>query len=267
MGMAAKLYSRPVDAFTICFPDDVHNEEAVAADTAQLCGAQLHKVFITEDTVADVLEEAVCHCDEIPRSEYVVGKYLLHRDMLRTAVAASDERNDILQSVEQEYDVLPFQESRVRRNDLRVPERLLGFVPSIFEGSSALGADIHSVLGQEFVTRFGVRDSYSLLMNQFDFSNQLEGRETLTQSLYIWQKTILPNHFLVGGADRSEKLVQDTLRGPTLRDNPFFNSSAVLSLLDRVPEMTAPERRRWQKVFLTVLGSCFLQKRYDVSFS
>ena len=56
----------------------------------------------------------------------------------------------------------------------------------------------------EFVERFGQRKSYHALLSDLDVRGQLEGRDPVHQSLYLWSKTLLPTYILTILGDRME---------------------------------------------------------------
>ncbi len=83
-------------------------------------------------------------------------------------------------------------------------KRLLGFVPSWIETFSARSAKMEELLAGEFVERFGQRKSYHALLSDLDVRGQLEGRDPVHQSLYLWSKTLLPTYILTILGDRME---------------------------------------------------------------
>src|SRR5262249_60949289 len=82
--------------------------------------------------------------------------------------------------------------------------RLLGYVPSWIETFSARAEKMRPLLSQEFLARYGGRESFRALMSNVDINGQLTGREPLNQSLYLWAKTMLPNYILTMLGDRME---------------------------------------------------------------
>ena len=55
-----------------------------------------------------------------------------------------------------------------------------------------------------FLERFGDREGFQPLLDEIDVREQLEGRDPLHQSLYMWAKTLLPGYILTMLGDRME---------------------------------------------------------------
>jgi asparagine synthase (glutamine-hydrolysing) len=51
-------------------------------------------------------------------------------------------------------------------------------------------------LSDQFKSAFAGRDSYGELLDSFDIDGQLQGRDRVNQSLYLWSKTALANYIL-----------------------------------------------------------------------
>ncbi|HKF47002.1 MAG TPA: asparagine synthase (glutamine-hydrolyzing) [Terracidiphilus sp.] len=61
--------------------------------------------------------------------------------------------------------------------------------------------------------------------------------------------------------------VQDTLRGATLRDMPFFDQKRVVELLDRLPSMDTGARTANDQILMYILSLCVLHDRFGISSS
>ena len=91
-------------------------------------------------------------------------------------------------------------------------------------------------------------------------------RPVLTDTVYKRQK----HPFLAPPAGlamdgRLVELMQDTLRGPVLRDQPFYNPDFVLTLLDRMPEFDERKRGGASYLLTNVMSTCILHQRYGLS--
>jgi asparagine synthase (glutamine-hydrolysing) len=64
--------------------------------------------------------------------------------------------------------------------------------------------------------------------------------------------------------NRAHTLVQDTLRSPLMVSVPFFDRAAVITLLDRLPQMDDAKRAAIDSILLMVLCTCVLQARYKL---
>jgi asparagine synthase (glutamine-hydrolysing) len=67
---------------------------------------------------------------------------------------------------------------------------------------------------------------------------------------------------------RFGEMMQDVLRGDTLKSLPFFDRGAVVALLDRVLEMDtgdSEERNMLSATLVTVLGTCVMHERFAMT--
>jgi asparagine synthase (glutamine-hydrolysing) len=79
LGIASQ-YTSALDCFSVFFPDDIeHNEEDRIKETCARSGARLHCVSVSSDLAAEHFTSAVTQWEELPRSEWIVGKYLLSK--------------------------------------------------------------------------------------------------------------------------------------------------------------------------------------------
>jgi asparagine synthase (glutamine-hydrolysing) len=88
--------------------------------------------------------------------------------------------------------------------DLEGVKRLLGFVPSWIETFSARSGKMRHLMSGDLLEKFGERKGYLPLLSDLDVHRQLNGRDPLNQSLYLWSKTLLPNYLLAVLGDRME---------------------------------------------------------------
>ncbi len=90
-------------------------------------------------------------------------------------------------------------------------------------------------------------------------------RDVLTDTVYRRQK----HPFLAPPAGlepkgRLNELMQDVLRGPALKDMPFYDQDVVVTLLDRLPELDDSKRSGVSYILTTVLSACVLHERYGL---
>ncbi len=88
-------------------------------------------------------------------------------------------------------------------------------------------------------------------------------REVLTETVYRRQK----HPFLAPPAGlqmdgRLFELMQDTLRGPALKNQPFYDPQAVLGLLDRMKDLDDRKRSGASYLLTNVMSTCILHERY-----
>ena len=88
-------------------------------------------------------------------------------------------------------------------------------------------------------------------------------RDLITDTVYQRQKhPFLSPPATLNTDDTFHTYVQDTLRGPTLAAMPFFDRTAVLALLDRLPEMDTGARVANDQILMLLVSLCALQERY-----
>jgi asparagine synthase (glutamine-hydrolysing) len=235
LGLAARHHRDPIRAFTLTFDSADYDEEKQAKEMAAKAGAEFYPIPIRQDDLADHFADAILQSETLCINAHGVAKYLLSRAVRDAGYKVvitgegSDEilggyahfRRDMLLYNQQGQDpaeVAALLDSLDKLNPvsrgLLLPHgtprplehvrRMLGFVPSWIETFSARAATMQGLLAPEFVHKFGPRASYYALLNELDLHGQLEGRDPVNISLYLWSKTLLPNYILAMLGDRME---------------------------------------------------------------
>ncbi|MGC2163356.1 MAG: asparagine synthase (glutamine-hydrolyzing) [Silvibacterium sp.] len=235
LGLAAKHHADPIRAFTLTFDRAEYDEEKEAKEMAAKAGAEFFPIPIRQDDLADNFADAILQAEAFCINAHGVAKYLLSRAVRKAGYKVvltgegSDEvlggyphfRRDMLlynQEGQNADEVAALLAELERGNPvsrgLLMPHgaarplenvrRQLGFVPSWIETFSARSAKMQGLLAGEFTEKFGQRASYHALLNGIDIRGQLEGRDAVHQSLYLWSKTMLPNYILTMLGDRME---------------------------------------------------------------
>jgi asparagine synthase (glutamine-hydrolysing) len=368
IGMASMHHREPIRAFTLTFDHPNYDEEAIAKEMATRANAEFYPIPISQQDLADHFEDATWNSEMLCVNAHGVAKFVLSRAVQKAGYKVvltgegSDEifggyahfRRDmllynnqgqnpgevqnLLDQLTQDNPVsrgllLPDGETRPLEN----VKSLLGFVPSWIETFSGRALKLHQLFSADFTNRFSGRDSYRSLFNRLDYWKQLNRREPVNQSLYLWAKTGLPNYILTILGDRMEmahsiegrvpfldhrvvecvcsmpvslkirgmtekyilrqaarpvitdsvyrrqkhpflsppatlnpdqglsSLMQDTLRGPTLKELSFFDRNRVIALLDRLPDMDEGQRTVVDQVLMLTLSACILQERFHLS--
>jgi len=235
LGLAARHHPEPVRAFTLTFDHAEYDEEKEAREMAAKAGAEFYPIPIRQDDLADNFADAILQSETFCFNAHGVAKYLLSRavrdagyKVVMTGEGSDeifggyahfrrdmvlynrdgqnpDEVKAILEDLERANPVsrgllLPHGTARPLENVRRV----LGFVPSWIETFSASAAKLEDLLAADFAENYGQRNSYQGLLSDLDVRGQLEGRDAVHQSLYLWSKTMLPNYILVMLGDRME---------------------------------------------------------------
>jgi asparagine synthase (glutamine-hydrolysing) len=235
LGVASRLSSRPLRAYTLSFDMADYDERAIAEEQAKLSGAEFHPIPIRSEQMADHFADALYHAERPFVNAHAVAKFLLSKAVRDSGVKVvltgegSDEvfagyaffrRDMVLHNTEGQdpavaRDLLAALEAnnKVSRGlllphgevaGLASVERLLGFVPTIMATWAQQGQGMGSLLRSDLQDRFKDRDPFRALLSHLDVERQLRGRDAVNQSLYIWAKTTLPNYILSNLGDRME---------------------------------------------------------------
>jgi asparagine synthase (glutamine-hydrolysing) len=235
LGLAARHHPDPIRAFTLTFDRAEYDEEKEAREMAALAGAEFYPIPIRQDDLADHLAGAVLQSETFCINAHGVAKYLLSRAVRDAGYKVvltgegSDEilggyahfRRDMLlynregQNPDEVAALLgDLEKSNPVSRGLLLPHgaarplenvrRALGFIPSWIETFSARAAKMQDLLSPAFSATFGQHASYHPLLGDLDVRGQLEGRDPVNQSLYLWSKTLLPTYILTVLGDRME---------------------------------------------------------------
>ncbi len=235
LGFAAAHHAGPVRAFTLSFDRPDYDEEAIAREMAARAGADFVPIPITQDDLADHFAEATWHSETLCINAHGVAKFILSRAVRDAGYKVvltgegSDEilagyphfRRDMLLYNNQGQDpanVERLLEELNRGNEvsrglllpsgqtisLESVRQLLGFVPSWIETSAARAYRLQALFAADFLAEYGMADGYRGLLDSVDYWGQLNGREAVHQSLYLWGKTFLPHYILTILGDRME---------------------------------------------------------------
>lgn len=367
LGLASRHHPDPIEAFTLCFDTELYNEQPIAQEMAAHAGANFHPLPVTQTQLADNFADAIWHSETLTNNPHGVAKFMLsemvrdkgfkvvltgegsdeilggyahfRRDMLlyNSADQDSAEIDRLLADLEDANEVsrgillptgTPLPMDNVRT--------MLGFVPSWMEVRSANSARYRKLFRPEFAHAFADRDAFRVFLNRFDIHGQVEGRDPVNQSLYLWTKSMLPNYLLNMLGDRMEmahsiegrvpfldhkvvelvrdmpvsmkirgmtekyvlreavrnvvtdtvyrrqkhpflappsgleqtgrlhQLMEDTLRGPTLKAQPFYDPKPVIELLDKMPQFDERKRTGASYILTHVFSACVLQERYGL---
>lgn len=211
LGIASR-YARALDCYSVFFPDDVeHNEEDRIKETCERSGARLHSIRVTGDLAAEHFTAAVAQWEELPRSEWIVGKYLLSK-LVRdhgTKVVLTGEGSDeifggqptLVQDGKSADKPLPTPPPGQPLSQVR---SLLGYVPSQILFREIGRSRMRGLLSTAHASYVKDRDPFTEVLSQMNLSEQVLGRERMSQSMYLWSKTMLQNFFLTACGDRSE---------------------------------------------------------------
>jgi asparagine synthase (glutamine-hydrolysing) len=225
LGLAARHSPKPMDVFTVAFDGAPDEELAIAEDTAARAGAVFHRIHVTPQELADNVADAVRHGEHLLNNANSIARYVQSRTLRALGFKAvlsgdgADEvfagygffRADLLLTDPEAFgeataaglDVLCRKDPALysvldavaRHGGLAGVERVLGFTPAWM---AALEAN-RSLLLPLLRTSNGngaTDDAYAAFLALYAVDERLRGREPLHQSLYLWAKSVLPNHCL-----------------------------------------------------------------------
>jgi asparagine synthase (glutamine-hydrolysing) len=93
-------------------------------------------------------------------------------------------------------------------------------------------------------------------------------RPFITDTIYQRQKhPFLAPPSTLKRNDRLYELIQDTCRGSSMASLPFYDRTAVINLLDKLPEMDSRSLTAIDFVLMPVLSACLLQERFGLTYS
>jgi asparagine synthase (glutamine-hydrolysing) len=91
-------------------------------------------------------------------------------------------------------------------------------------------------------------------------------KDVITDTVYKRQKhPFFSPPATLRSNDAFQLFVEDTLRGKTLKEMPFFDQKAVVALLDKLPEMDAGSRTTCDQLLMHMVSLCVLQERFGLS--
>jgi len=236
LGLAQRQGSRPIRAFSIVFDDAVYDERHFAQQAAQLAGAELVPVPVSQTQLADAFADSLWHSETLVVNGHIVAKYLLSqtvRDAGIKVVLTGEGADEILAGYP------PFRRDLILHNTdgqdpaetqhllaelaatnqssrgllsadgatapgLEVFNTRLGWIPSSIEAISTLAAKMYPLF-EDHYRAAGIRaNPYAEMLDGFDVRGRLAGRDPVNQALYLWARLQLPNYILTVLGDRVE---------------------------------------------------------------
>lgn len=235
LGLAAKHHADPIRAFSLTFDHPDYDEEKQAKEMAAKANAEFYPIPIRQDDLAENLPGAILQSETFCVNAHGVAKYVLSRAVRDAGYKVvltgegSDEilagyphfRRDMLlynRNGQNPAEVAALLDNLEKLNPvsrgLLMPDgdagplenvqRVLGFIPSWIETSSARATKMRALLAPGFTAEYSGSASYYPLLSGLDVRGQLTGRDPVNQSLYLWSKTLLPNYILTVLGDRME---------------------------------------------------------------
>ena len=235
LGLAAKHHPEPIRAFTLTFEQAEYDEGIIAKEMASLAGAEFNPIPIGQRELADNFADAIAQSETVCVNAHGVAKYVLSRAVRNAGYKVvitgegSDEilggyphfRRDMLLYNREGQDekavaelMAWLEEHNTVSRGLLLPDgeigpldgvrRVLGYVPSWIETFSSRAVKMRHLLTDDFQAKYGALEGTYGILDDTDVRGQLEGRDALHQSLYLWSKTVMVSYILTMLGDRME---------------------------------------------------------------
>ncbi|MBR6182393.1 MAG: asparagine synthase (glutamine-hydrolyzing) [Prevotella sp.] len=257
-GIMAHLTGEPVHCFSIVFPkaDAEYDENGFATETAEHCGAVLHRVEVSQHDILRHLPEAVYHSEGLAVNGHLSCKYLLNKSIHEAGfkVALTGEgadeclagyphlRKDLfatLPAKEQEaltrqlyHTNLAITGTEIAVGDTLCCDSLvehLGFVPSFLAAKAGIGHKMYNYLDSDMLHCCRSHDFLREMSYHHQIETKLPGLHPVNQSLYLWNKHALCNYILGTLGDGCEMSASVEGRLPFL-DHHLFEHAAHLPM-------------------------------------
>jgi asparagine synthase (glutamine-hydrolysing) len=90
-------------------------------------------------------------------------------------------------------------------------------------------------------------------------------KPVITDTVYRRQKhPFLSPPVTMVPTERFHQMMQDTLRGRNMASLPFYDQKKVVACLDKLPEMSVPDRVGLDPVLMSVMSACVIQERFGL---
>jgi asparagine synthase (glutamine-hydrolysing) len=230
LALATQLTGERLRAFTVSYSEPEYDEGPLAAEFARHCGAESDVLSVVDEDYADHIVQALWHAETLAFNLHGVARYLQCRRVRERgfkAVLSGEGADEVLAGYgfwRRDAAEKPIV-TRPPVASLRGVHRALGFVPDWLERLAVNRSVLNLFLSPDFADRFAGTDAYVRFIEQFPLTEQLDGRAALAKSLYLWNRSILPNYVLV--AERLEMSMAVEVRLPFL-DHPLFEYARAL---------------------------------------
>ena len=245
LGVASRHWGAPGRAFTVRFDQPEYDEGEMARGTAADFGATFTPIPLSQKELVDAYPEAIAHGETIG-SLHAAARYLqcqaLHQAGYKVALTGDGADEVLAGYVHYAGDVAANDEQALPAA-LRPMQRRLGHVPQWIRMLAVERSVFNLLLARDYRERLRSCQPYIECLDALDFDGQLAGRDPLHQSLYLWNKLMLPNYVLA--AERLEMAFAVETR-PAFLDHLLFDTIRCL------PPSTLIQERRGKSVLRQV---------------
>lgn len=227
LAFASQHWTTPGRAFTVRFDQPEYDEGDLACRTASALGADFTPIALSHERLVHAYAEAIAHA-ETPGNLHAAARYLQCRAVSGAGyrVALTGDGADEILAGYVHYCSDVAGDAEAVPAALRSTHERLGHVPTWLRMLAIERSVVHLFLAPEYRDRMRERQPYLDGLEALDCAGQMRGRDPLFQSLYLWNKTMLPNYVL--GAERLEMAHAVETRPPFL-DHLLFDCVRRLS--------------------------------------
>lgn len=263
-GIMAHFMEEPVHCFSIVFPqaDAEYDEDVYATETANRCGAIMHRITVKQQDILRYLPDAVCHSEGLAVNGHLSCKFLLNQEVSRAGfkVALTGEgadeclagyphlRKDLFAMLPPEKKealtktlyktnlaITGTEIALGKTLDCSTLKERLGFIPSFLAAKASIGCKMYGLLMDEMRCHCCSHDFLAELLDHHHADVLLRGVHPVNQSLYLWNKHALCNYILGTLGDGCEMSASVEGRLPFL-DHHLFEYSASLPMAMKIKD-------------------------------
>ena len=263
-GIMSHFTDEPIHCFSIVFPqtDAEYDENLIATETANRCGAVMHRVEVGQHDILRYLPEAVYHSEGLAVNGHLSCKYLLNKNIHNAGfkVALTGEgadeclagyphlRKDLFATLPaKEKDALTkylyrtnlaITGTEIADGDTLCCDRMagrLGFVPSFLAAKAGIGYKMYRMLSSDMLHACSSHDFLNEMTGHHQAETLLRGVHPVNKSLYLWNKHALCNYILATLGDGCEMSASVEGRLPFL-DHRLFEYAAQLPMQMKIKD-------------------------------
>ena len=222
-GIMSHLTDEPVHCFSIVFPqtDAEYDENLFATETANRCGAVMHRVEVGQHDILSYLPgEGADEC--------LAGYPHLRKDLFATLPAK--EKDALIKYLYRTN--LAITGTEIADGDTLCCDKMagrLGFVPSFLAAKAGIGHKMYRLLSSDMLHACSSHDFLNEMTDHHQAETLLRDVHPVNKSLYLWNKHALCNYILATLGDGCEMSASVEGRLPFL-DHRLFEYSELTAV-------------------------------------
>ncbi|MEM7466106.1 MAG: asparagine synthase (glutamine-hydrolyzing) [Pseudomonadota bacterium] len=263
LGLAASIREEPIRAFSISFEDSTYDELEPATAMAEMAGANLSSISVSEQDLADNFADAIWHNEYVVANSHGVAKFLLSRlvrdlgckvvltgegadealagyphfrqDLIRHCYS-KDEQEKLLDRIGNSNKA---HKGLVFDTDIQTVDMLqnsIGMTPSYLQVHINAAARAEAFLSPDFYSHYSGATSIDRVLSSIDY-RPISSAHPVNKANYFWNKTTFPSYVLTVLADRMEMSHSIEARLPFL-DHVLFEFCQRLPIEMKIRDLT-----------------------------